>query len=227
MSYSLWGVLTASIDGEGVFWMQMLMLLVLAGGCGVYSLVKSSGRRVDKQRRYITVKGHIDTMNWRDKSIERLKEIKRRTANTGRRVLHTKAAVKVIDKIIEAGRSATDTTPQDALFHRTPSSTGRLTAGGRAGTLQKATRNTFGGMELLGLDFLLEVVERMEEDSEYDLTMQKLVFSELARRGQLGKADSRALVAYATDEKGVYGKKIQRAAMEELAGRTKVGSATV
>jgi hypothetical protein len=219
MSYSLWGVLTASNDGEGAFWMQMLMLLMLAGGCGVYSLVKSS-RRGGKQRRYIAVKGHIDTMNWRDKSIERLKEIKRRTANTGRRVLHTKAAIKAIGKIIEAGRSATDTTPQDALLHRTPS-------GGRAGTLQKATRNTFGGMELLGLDFLLEVVERMEENSEYDLTMQKLVFGELVRRGQLGKADSRALVAYATDEKGVYGKKIQRAAMEELAGRTQVSSAAV
>lgn len=80
---------------------------------------------------------------------------------------------------------------------------------------------------MLGLDFLLEVVERMEEDSEYDLTMQKLVFGELVRRGQLGKADSKALVAYATDEKEIYGKEIQRAAMEELAGRTKVGSSAV
>lgn len=193
--------------------MQMLMLLMLAGGCGVYSLAKSSsrrqascGRKDGKQRRYITVKEHVDTMNWRDKSIERLKEIKRRTANTGRRVLHTKAVVKAIDKIVEAGMSATDATK---------------------GALQKSARNTFGGMELLELDFLLEVIERMEEDSEYDLTMQKLVFGELVRRGQLGKADSKALVTYATDEKGVYGKEIQRAAMEELAGRTKVGSAAV
>lgn len=213
--------------------MQMLMLLMLAGGCGVYSLVKSSSRRNDKQRRYITVKGHIGTMNWRDKGIERLKEIKRRTANTGRRVLHTKAVAKAIDKIVEASRSATEATPQDSLLPQVPQGTplsgtpyGRR-VGKQTEMPKKTARNTFDGMELLAIDFLLEVVERTQEDSDYDLTMQKLVFSELARRGQLRKADSKALVIYATDEKGVYGKEIQRAAMEELSGRTKVGSTSV
>jgi hypothetical protein len=78
-------------------------------------------------------------------------------------------------------------------------------------------------MELLGLDFLLSVVENTDSDVEIDVTMRKLNFKELIRTEQLHSMDSNALKAYALNVDGFYDKHMQCEAMKELAARTTQG----
>jgi len=86
-------------------------------------------------------------------------------------------------------------------------------------------RELGGGMEMLGLDFLLGVVENVRGADKNDVIMRKLVFNELLRREHLEAVDSNALKAYAVNEGNLYGKDIQCEAMKVLAERTarKVG----
>jgi hypothetical protein len=76
------------------------------------------------------------------------------------------------------------------------------------------------GMEILELDFLLNIVENTESDDSNDVTMRKLNFNELLRREQLDTIDSTALKVYAKNEDKLYGKVIQCEAMKELTKRT-------
>jgi hypothetical protein len=84
----------------------------------------------------------------------------------------------------------------------------------------KAQRNLAGGMDLLEIDFLLGVIENINGEDKNDVAMRKLTFSESLRRNQQNEIDSAALSVYAVDEKGLYGKDIQCAAMKELTRRT-------
>jgi hypothetical protein len=84
----------------------------------------------------------------------------------------------------------------------------------------KAQRNLAGGMDLLELDFLLGVIENIDGDDRNDVAMRKLTFNEALRRNQQSEIDSASLSVYAVDEKGLYGKDIQCAAMKELTRRT-------
>ena len=87
-------------------------------------------------------------------------------------------------------------------------------------TKTRAGRNLAGGMEMLELEFLLGVVEHTEGDDKNDVAMRKLSFNEVLRREQQSEIDSSALSVYAVDEKDLYGKDIQCAAMKELTRRT-------
>jgi len=73
---------------------------------------------------------------------------------------------------------------------------------------------------MLGVEFLLSVAEDTEWADENDVTMRKLSFNELARRGELCRMESESLKEYAVDQESIYGKGIQCAAMKELAKRT-------
>jgi len=84
----------------------------------------------------------------------------------------------------------------------------------------KAQRNLAGGMDLLELDFLLGVIEDTEGEDKNNVAMRKLAFDEVLRRNQPSEVDSAALSVYAVDEKSLYGKDIQCAAMKELTRRT-------
>lgn len=85
----------------------------------------------------------------------------------------------------------------------------------------KKEKDLQGGMELLGLDFLLSIVENTNgDDDEKDVTMRKLNFKELARRGKLNQADSNSLKVYAINKGNLYGKDIQCEAIKALAERT-------
>jgi hypothetical protein len=89
---------------------------------------------------------------------------------------------------------------------------------------RKRGKDLQSGMELLGLDFLLKVVENTNDGSdEKDVTMRKLNFKELQRRGKLNQADSNALKVYAVNKSNLYGKDIQCEAMKSLAERTTKG----
>ena len=85
---------------------------------------------------------------------------------------------------------------------------------------KKREKDLHSGMELLGLDFLLSVVENTKGGDENDVAMRKLNFNELLRREQLNEADSSALKAYAINKGNLYGKDIQCEAMRELAERS-------
>jgi hypothetical protein len=84
----------------------------------------------------------------------------------------------------------------------------------------KAGRNLAGGMDLLELDFLLGVIESTDGEDKNDIAMRKLAFNEALRRNQPNEIDSAALSVYAVDEKALYDKDIQCAAMKELTRRT-------
>jgi hypothetical protein len=73
---------------------------------------------------------------------------------------------------------------------------------------------------LLELDFLLGVIENIDGVDKNDVAMRKLTFNEVLRRNQQNEVDSAPLAVYAVDEKGLYGKDIQCAAMKELNRRT-------
>ena len=81
-------------------------------------------------------------------------------------------------------------------------------------------RDLGSGMEMLDMDFLLNVVEHTKGDDKNDVTMRKLVFNELLRREQLEAVDSNSLKIYTVDEDNLYGKDIQCAAMRKLTERT-------
>jgi hypothetical protein len=82
-------------------------------------------------------------------------------------------------------------------------------------------KDLHSGMELLGLDFLLSIVENTNGgDDEKDVAIRKLNFKELLRRGKLNQADSKALRIYAINKGNLYGKDIQCEAMKSLAERT-------
>jgi hypothetical protein len=84
----------------------------------------------------------------------------------------------------------------------------------------KAGRNLAGGMEMLELDFLLGVIENTDGEDKNDVAMRKLSFNEALRRNQQNEIDSSSLTVYSVDEKNLYGKDIQCAAMKELTRRT-------
>jgi hypothetical protein len=90
-------------------------------------------------------------------------------------------------------------------------------------TMEKKTRtgrNLAGGMDLLEMDFLLGVIENTDGEDKNDVSMRRLSFNEVLRRNQQSEIDSAAMTVYAVDEKGLYGKDIQCAAMKELTRRT-------
>ncbi len=84
----------------------------------------------------------------------------------------------------------------------------------------RAGRNLAGGMDLLELDFLLGVIENTDGEDKNDVAMRRLSFDEVLRRNQQNDIDSASLSVYAVDEKNLYGKDIQCAAMKELTRRT-------
>ncbi len=90
-------------------------------------------------------------------------------------------------------------------------------------TMEKKTRtgrNLAGGMDLLEMDFLLGVIENTDGEDKNDVAMRRLSINEVLRRNQQSEIDSAAMTVYAVDEKDLYGKDIQCAAMKELTRRT-------
>ena len=82
------------------------------------------------------------------------------------------------------------------------------------------SRDLQSGMELLQLDFLLSIVENTKGTNPKDVTMRKLNFTEILRRGKQNHIDSKALAVYVTNRDNLYSKDIQCNAMRELAERT-------
>lgn len=88
---------------------------------------------------------------------------------------------------------------------------------------RRRSRDLQSGMELLGLDFLLSIVEETASHEELDVTMRRLNFKELIRTDQLHAVDSNVLKVYALNSDGHYDKTIQCEAIKELTVRTAQG----
>jgi len=84
----------------------------------------------------------------------------------------------------------------------------------------RAGRNLGGGMDMLEMDFLLGVIENTDGEDKNDVAMRRFSFNEVLRRNQQSEIDSASLTVYGVDDKGLYGKDIQCAALRELSRRT-------
>ena len=84
----------------------------------------------------------------------------------------------------------------------------------------RKNHSDLGGMEMLDTDFILDVIENLQETEQTDIAMRKIGFSEILRRGLESMIDSRALRVYAIDADLHYGRHIKCQAMQELARRT-------
>lgn len=93
--------------------------------------------------------------------------------------------------------------------------------GAKNADARRRGRDLHGGMELLGVDFLLEMVENIDGTEEHDITMRKLSIHELMRTTRINEVDSSVLKFYCLDEDSLYGREIQCEAMKELAERTR------
>ncbi len=93
----------------------------------------------------------------------------------------------------------------------------------RSEPVRRRSRDLQSGMELLGLDFLLSIVEDTAGNEDLDVTMRRLNFKELIRTDQLHAVDSNALKVYALNADGHYDKTIQCEAIKELTARTAQG----
>jgi hypothetical protein len=89
----------------------------------------------------------------------------------------------------------------------------------RSNLIRKGGKDMHGGMELLGAEFLLSIVDNSDNGDGHDVIMRKLCFNELVRSSQRHEISSISLKMYAMDVDGLYGKSIQCEAMLELAER--------
>ncbi len=185
----------AAGDNESTFWIQLLVVVILAVSWGLYSLVKTRTRRQAGQRRYYTVsKGLLERM--RGLAEVARAEISRRIENLARKIPSREAANN-------AALELADDIPVKPSVKAS-----------------RKRRDLIGGMELLGRDFLVGIVEQTGVTDRQIIEMQKICFNELLRRVELWSVASNALKVYTLDEGGFYGKIIRCEAMKELAART-------
>lgn len=115
--------------------------------------------------------------------------------------------------------------PRDPFERRETSNGRRVSKSPAAKPNRKSEKDLNSGMELLELNFLLNIVENTNGgDDEKDVIIRKLNFKELLRRGKLNQADSNALKIYAINKGNLYGKDIQCEAIKSLAERTTKGN---
>lgn len=89
----------------------------------------------------------------------------------------------------------------------------------KASHAKRRGRDLSSGMDMMEMDFMLDVVEETAGDLETEISMRQLCFNEILRRESLHEIGSSALKVYATNGP-VYGKDIQCQAMKELSIRT-------
>jgi hypothetical protein len=204
MNYRLVQVVLAvsSSDEESAFWTQMLALVVLAVLLGIGSLIRTRTARFKYGERKDagSARRLYIQQRW---TVQRLKTLKDWCFGLFLRAEQTtvpvEEAVAVFEAVDTAGRN-------------------------QEGTKSTKEKDLASGMELLGVDFLVSVVENTKGDGENDVTMRRLSFGELARREKLSAVDSNTLKVYATNKRRLYSRDIQCEAMRELAQRTKTRS---
>ncbi|MFH1369939.1 MAG: hypothetical protein ABII09_01430 [Planctomycetota bacterium] len=198
----------AAGDNEETFWIQLLVIVILAAGIGIFGVIKKHRVRYGSAGELIgrTLNGLVrHTSEIRQALIQAVHRV---TGIIGDSYLFFN---KILLKTI-ANREKIGISPlKPATRPNTPKS-------GRPAKQSKRDFNS--GMELLTGDFLVEVVERTGSVEMRDVTMRNLCFTELVRRGELGAVSSDALKTYTLNTEGVFDKSIRYQAMKELASRT-------
>jgi hypothetical protein len=191
-------IVASNSEGEETFWTQMLVLVVLAVLFGIGSLVKtrSNKLRALKQGHIADEDDRHGWQRWPNKAFTALKE---KSIGIPLKTSQPKAISR---KLTFDSNAVGATTREKMEITRTEG------------------KDLGSGMEVLELDFLVDIVENTESRDYNDVTMRKLSFNELLRRKQLKAADSKALRHYALNEDNIYGKDIQCEAIKELAKRT-------
>ena len=59
MSWYLAVIVMGAVEDEKTFWIQLLMVVILAAGVGVYGSVKSRAKRIEQQARDETIEAVI------------------------------------------------------------------------------------------------------------------------------------------------------------------------
>lgn len=184
--------------GEDTFWMQILVLVILAALLGIGGLIKTRANKFKGREGYRS-EGTRGPGGRGGRQIEALKKLKEKLPGT---LLKTaKASIK--EPVFDFGRDGTGR--REKLVDT---------------SAKKEGRNLVSGTEMLKLDFLLSVIGKTKGDDKNDVAMRKLSFNELIRRGQVNAAASNVLKIYAINEGNLYSKNIQCEAMKELAKRT-------
>jgi hypothetical protein len=200
-----YSVYLAASDGEEAFWAQLLMIVMLAAGGGIYAFIKTRPKSRRSSRGPISINHKI--FNRGMDGVSRL----------------IKTAGKQISLKRPALQQLTAEHAEDAEKKYKINSARSAVSAVKLSHAEAKRRDLKSGMELLSGSFLVKVIES-RNDGIYadgiDIEMQKICFAEMKRRNQLEAVSSEALKAYTVDKAGYYGKTIHRQAMEELFRRT-------
>lgn len=189
-------ILAQGRGGDDTVWVQLLVIVVLAAGIGVYSLVRNKTHKHQDQEDHTSYPGRVGGQRqWRWKIQPLHKDTEQVKATVG----------APLPKPQKAESAAVRVRKQQTFGFATES---------KAGDLQS-------GMEILELGFLLQIVEDTSGDDVNDVTMRRLCFDEILRRDKLNRVSSKALKIYAKDEQGFYGSQIQCESLKQLSQRTK------
>ena len=203
MSEFLIGIIIAQHSGgDDTFWVQLLVIVVLAAGVGIYSLVRKKTHKPEEHQDYASY----------ESSLGRQRQWRWKIQPVHKGFGQGKAAVSTSLPKTQQTRSLTAQTQSQQTF-------------GFAS--ESKVRDLDSGMELLEIGFLLRVIEDMSGNDVNDVTMQRLSFEEILRREKLSRVSSKALKIYAEDEEGFYGRQIQCEAMKQLGQRTQAAARQV
>ncbi len=191
----------AAGDGEETFWIQLLVIVILAAGVGVFGVIKKHRARYGAAGKF--ARQILDSL------VNRTSELRQSLLPAIRRT-QTK-----LGRIFKLGIAGPETEP---ITSRKPAIQPNAPKPDRP--VKRGKRDFDSGMELLTRDFLVEVVERTGSAEMRDVTMRNLCFTELVRRGELWAVSSDALKTYTLNTEGVFDKSIRYQAMKELAKRT-------
>jgi hypothetical protein len=196
-------VYLAAGNNEETIWAQMLMVVMLAAGGGIYAFIKT--RPGSRRGNRGPVSTHRNIFNRGIDGVSRLIQAAGRQIPLKRpALLQSSGEYHVINRTSNINYQAP--VISEAVVKS-----------------EAKRRDTKSGMELLAGSFLVKIIETRLAGipaSGLDIEMQKMCFAELMRRRELAAVSSEALRAYIIDEAGLYGKTIQRQAMEELFHRT-------
>ena len=195
-------------EGEDTIWMQMMVIVILAAFIGIFSLVKARANKFKgNDQRFFEHRGyrqnhsgqlvaHNELLSATQTAVSNINEKKKFVG----KAFNLSSGLSSVAKAKEEARAELEDLPS------------------------KREKDLQSGMELLGSEFLLKIVENTNDgNDEKDVVMRKLNFKELLRRGELNQADSNALKEYAVNKGNLYGKDIQCEAIKILAERTAKG----
>ncbi|MHC4293437.1 MAG: hypothetical protein ACYSTX_04010 [Planctomycetota bacterium] len=199
-SFLIQATIIASMDEEGsTFWAQILILVLLGSFWGIYNLVK-------KKRKEFTDYDEQDSGGYA--------EVRHRFAPIHKIVELCK---DIAPKFTKFTKTEFDGVHVRSFFNNLETAASDEK---KSKPLGKNKKDLASGMEILDMDFLLNVVESIEGNDSKDIMMRQLCFDELMRRVRLNCINSQVLKVYAVNPENSYGKDIQCEAMQELAERT-------